>query len=163
MKIELPWTHPGSKTIKHALTGCLQTTWTGAFVDEGTLHIARTGRPPKILGEDSSHLVALIESDRTATLDEIRLEFKRRTGVDVHAQTIINTLGKLGIRRVPKDEAVALKQAEPAPRRYGYTAAHRRHEAKPNHPSCRTDAEWARVRDLFENPDRRGVPPKLSR
>lgn len=92
--------------------------------------MASMRRPPKIQGEDSSHLVALIESDRTTTLDEVRPEFKRRTDIDVHAQTIIMTVGTLGIQRVPKDEAVALKLAEPNPRRNGYTAAQRRHDAE---------------------------------
>ncbi|WP_083953737.1 arginase family protein [Thauera butanivorans] len=68
--------------------------------------MARTGRPPKIQADDAEHLVAIVQSDRTATLDEIRQEFRRRTGIDVHEQTIIKTLGKLGIRRVSSDKAV---------------------------------------------------------
>lgn len=125
--------------------------------------MARTGRPPKIQTEDSAHLVAIVESYRTATLDEIRQEFKRRTGIDVHEQTIVKTLVKLGIQRVPSVQAVRVEQAEAGPRRYGYTEAHRRHEAEQTYPSCLTDTEWARVRDLFENPGGRGVPPKVSR
>lgn len=125
--------------------------------------MARTGRPPKIRLEDSVHLAAIVQSDRTATLDEIRQEFKRRTGIDVHEQTIVKTLSKLGIRRVSSDEAVVVERAEPGPRRYGYTDAHRRHEPEQTYPSCLTDAEWARVCDLFENPGGRGLPPKASR
>lgn len=105
-----------------------------------------------------------MQSDRTATLDEIRQEFKRRTGIDVHEQTIVKTLGKLGIRRVASEKAVVVKRAEAgAMPRYGYTEGHRRHEAEQTYPSCLTDAEWALVSDLFDTPGGRGLPPKVSR
>lgn len=82
--------------------------------------MARTGRPPKIQSEDSVHLVAIVQSDRIATLDEIGQGFKRRIGIDVHEQTIPKLLDKLGIQRVPSDEAIVIKQREPGLRRYGY-------------------------------------------
>lgn len=125
--------------------------------------MGRTGRPPKIRSENSVHLVAIVRSDRTATLDEIGQEFKRRTGIDVHEQTIAKTLDRLGIRRVPSDEAVVIKQGEPGSRRYGYTDVHRRHGPEQTYPSCLTDAEWALVCDLFENSGGRGLPPRVSR
>lgn len=125
--------------------------------------MARTGRPPKIQADDAEHLVAIVQSDRMATLDEIRQEFRRRTGIDVHEQTIIKTLGKLGIRRVSSDKAVVVKQAEPGSPRYGYTDAHRRHEPEQTYPSCLTDAEWALVKELFDTPGGRGLPPRISR
>jgi hypothetical protein len=48
------------------------------------------------------------------------------------------------------------------PPRYGYTAAHRRHEPGQSYPSSLTDAEWALVQDIFENKGR-GLPPRFSR
>ena len=75
--------------------------------------MARTGRPPKIQSEDSVRLVAIVQSDRTTTLDEIGQEFKRRIGIDVHEQTIAKTLDKLGIRRVPSDEAIVISRKNP--------------------------------------------------
>jgi transposase len=125
--------------------------------------MARTGRPAKIQADDVAHLTAIVRSNRTATLPEIRQEFKQRTGIDVHEQTITKTLRKHGIRRVTSDQAVMVTSAEPVPRRYGYTDAHRRHEPEQTYPSCTTDAEWSLVRDLFENAGGRGVPPKISR
>lgn len=121
------------------------------------------GRPPKIQGDDIGHLVAIVQSDPTATLDEIRREFHRRSGIDAHEQTIVATLRKHGIRRVPSDEAVVVESAAPGPRRYGYTAAHRRHEPEQIYPSCLTNAEWDLVQDVFDSPGGRGLPPKVSR
>lgn len=125
--------------------------------------MANPGRPLKIQAADAVHLVAIVESDRTATLSEVRQEFKRRTGIDAHEHTIVKVLNKLGIRRVPNDQAVVIEQAAPAAKRYGYGEAHRRHEPEQIYPSCLTDAEWALVRDLFEKPGGRGLPPKVSR
>jgi transposase len=127
--------------------------------------MAKTGRPTKIQAADAAHLMAIVQADRTATLDEIRQEFKRRTGIEVHAQTIIKALRQHGIRRVSSRQAVTIvaKPAPARPRRYGYTDAHRRHEPEQTFPSCTTDAEWSLVQDVFENSGRRGVPPKVSR
>ena len=108
----------------------------------------RTGRPLKIQAEDVAHLVAILQSDATASLEEIRTEFKRCTGIDVHTQTIIKTLRNHGIKRVGSRDAVVVKKAAPAPVRYGYTDAHRRVEPEQSYPSCLTDAEWELVRDL---------------
>ena len=123
----------------------------------------RTGRPLKIQAEDVAHLVAILQSDATASLEEIRTEFKRCTGIDVHTQTIIKTLRNHGIKRVGSRDAVVVKKAAPAPVRYGYTDAHRRMEPEQSYPSCLTDAEWELVRDLFEVAGARGTPAKVSR
>lgn len=125
--------------------------------------MARTGRPAKIQADDVQHLAAIVQSDPTATLDEIRREFQRRSGIDVHAQTIVVALRKHGIRRVSSHEAVVIETVAERPRRYGYTEAHRRHPPEQIYPSGLTDAEWALVHDLFETPGGRGVPPKVSR
>lgn len=45
------------------------------------------------------------------------------------------------------------------PKRYGYTAAHRREDMSP-HSTNLTDAEWDLVADFFErSPGQRGTPP----
>jgi transposase len=50
-----------------------------------------------------------------------------------------------------------------APRRYGDTARHRAQAPEQRYPSSLTDAEWARVADLFEAPGGRGLPPRHRR
>ena len=46
---------------------------------------------------------------------------------------------------------------------YGYNETRRRQLPEQRYPSCLTDAEWARVTDLFEIQGRRGVLPHHSR
>lgn len=125
--------------------------------------MAKTGRPEKIRAEAVEQLLAIVQLDPTATLEEIRVELRRRSGIDAHEQTIQTTLGRQGIVRVPSRDAVVVKQAKSEVRRYGYTAAHRRHEPEQIYPSCLTDAEWTLVQEVFENPGGRGIPPKVSR
>ncbi|MCD1606612.1 hypothetical protein SAMN05216194_10697 [Stutzerimonas kunmingensis] len=42
------------------------------------------GRPRKLQGDHVAILVAIVESDPTATLEEIGAELARRTGLSVH-------------------------------------------------------------------------------
>jgi transposase len=121
------------------------------------------GRPRKIQGENCTVLAAFVESDPTATLDELRTELKRRTGIDAHEQTIVSTLRRLGIKRVPSREVVTVERGLNAAPRYGYSDAHRRQEPEQTYPSCLTDAEWSLVCDLFENVGGRGLPPQTGR
>jgi hypothetical protein len=86
------------------------------------------GRPPKTRGEHEAVLAQIVESDPTATLDEIGTELVRRTGLKVHEQTLVSTLRRQGLARVCSDDAVVVETAPPAPARYGYTAAHRQLE-----------------------------------
>lgn len=125
--------------------------------------MSKKGRPPKIQGDAETVLIEIVKSDPTVTLDELRQEFKRRTNIDVHEQTLVSCLRKLGIQRVRSAEVVTVKRAEGASSRYGYTSAHRRQEPEQTYPSCLTDAEWMRVSDLFENNNGRGLPPRVSR
>jgi transposase len=122
-----------------------------------------TGRPSKIGDDDAACLVEIVKSDPLATLEEVRREFKRRAGIDVHTQTISTALRKRGIRRVPNRDVVVIEPADAKPSRYGYTDAHRRQTPEQTYPSCLTDAEWALVQSLFENPGGRGLPPRFSR
>lgn len=122
-----------------------------------------SGRPAKIQGEHEAILAQIVESDPTATLAEIGSELTRRTGLKVHGQTLVSTLERRGINRVPSKDAVNVEIAAPTSARYGYTDAHRRLMPEQTYPSCLTDAEWAKVRDLFENEGGRGVPPRHDR
>lgn len=120
-------------------------------------------RPPKIQGAHEATLVQIVESDPAATLEEIGGELFRRTGASAHEQTLVSTLRRKGIERFPNREAVVVETVERGPGRYGYTDAHRRLAPEQTYPSCLTDAEWARVRDLFENQGGRGLPPRIDR
>jgi len=57
------------------------------------------GRAEKIQGENEAILLQIAESDPTATLEEIRLEFARRSGLTVYTQTLVSTLRRKGIER----------------------------------------------------------------
>jgi len=50
------------------------------------------GRARKIQGVHEAILVQIVESDLTATLEEIRLEFARRSALSVHTQTLVSAL-----------------------------------------------------------------------
>ncbi|KOR46040.1 hypothetical protein ADT25_07285 [Xanthomonas oryzae] len=84
------------------------------------------GRPPKIQAEHEAMLVQIVESDPTATIEEVRLELSRRCNVKVHDRTLASTLKRLGIERMPSHEVVTIEKAETDVPRYGYTDAHRR-------------------------------------
>jgi putative transposase len=58
-------------------------------------------------------------------------------------------------------ECAAIQGA--APKRYGYTSAHRRADGASGMNTDLTDAEWALVGDLFERKDPRGTPPGYER
>lgn len=121
------------------------------------------GRPQRIQGEHESVLVEIVTSDRMATLDEIARELERRTGVKAHPQTILSTLRRLGLERVASKDAVRIQTRLEQASRYGYSDAHRRLEPGQTYPGCLTDAEWALVKDIFENDGGRGVPPRYGR
>jgi transposase len=99
----------------------------------------------------------------TATLGELQRELQRRTGVEVHVQTIHKALRMLGIERARAGAAVRVVRRDPEQPRYGYTSAHRRLKLEQTYPSCLTDAEWALVEDLFDHGGERGAPPKYAR
>lgn len=125
--------------------------------------MSNLGRPLKIQGEHAAVLASIVETTPTATLEEIGAEFLRRTGIQAHAQTLVSALGRLGIQRVASHEVVTIEAQTDMPPRYGYTDAHRRLEPEQLYPSCLTNAEWALVKDLFENEGGRGLPPRVAR
>ncbi|KOR49982.1 transposase [Xanthomonas oryzae] len=121
------------------------------------------GRPPKIQAEHEAMLLEIVESDPTATIEEVRLELSRRCNVKVHDRTLASTLKRLGIERMPSHEVVTIEKAETDVPRYGYTDAHRRQTPEQAYPSCLIDAAWELVKDIFENEGGRGSPPRISR
>jgi transposase len=125
--------------------------------------VVKRGRPLKIGEEQRAVLVTIVESNPTATWEEVQAELARRTGMEVHAQTIERALREAGLEHRRGGSGVQVQTAAEAPPRYGYTQAHRRLEPEQTYPSCLTDAEWALVGDLFDNDGGRGKPPKYPR
>jgi len=125
--------------------------------------MGKRGRPAKLSAADRRELVAIVEAQPTATLEEIRQELARRTGVTAHKQTIEKALRAGGFQRKRSGASVASEREPAKGARYGYAASHRRHQGEQRYPSCLTDAEWALVADLFEPAGGRGVPPKYAR
>lgn len=122
--------------------------------------MSKRGRPPKLTAQDYPMLRDVVAARPTATLGEITAAVQERTGQRLDRVTVRKALGAAGVVRHPPARE---RDAQPARRRYGYTAAHRRQAPEQRYPSCLTDAEWALVSDLFDRPDAQGVPPKHSR
>ncbi len=125
--------------------------------------MAQRGRPRKLQVEHRSALVAIVETNPTATLEEIQGELARRTGVQAHAQTILAALHEAGVVRSRDGSAVPVERIAQTTPRYGYTEAHRRLEPEQTYPSCLTDREWNLVEDLFDQTGARGTPPQYER
>lgn len=125
--------------------------------------MAQRGRPTKLKPEDRAVLKRLALSHPSATWAALRDELHAHTGVWVHEQTLRKVLADMGIERRRGAEGVRVVARESDKRRYGYTAAHRRHTPEQTYPSCLTDAEWELVRDLFDNEGARGAPPRYAR
>jgi transposase len=121
------------------------------------------GRPFKIQSAHEAVLTQIVDSDPTATLEEIGAELLRRTGLKVNRQTLVSSLTRIGLMCLPSHDAVVVTVAAAEPKRYGYTDAHRRQAPEQTYPTCLTDAEWALVRDLFEREGGRGLPPRVER
>lgn len=120
------------------------------------------GRPPALKPEHIVVLHDIVTERAQASLQEIADELYDRCGVRVCDATIRRTLRAQGIVRLtPKRRAYTT--ASKAPKRYGYTAAHRREDV-PLYSTNLTDAEWDLVADLFERaPGQRGTPVHYSR
>jgi putative transposase len=124
--------------------------------------MSKRGRPKKI-GEEQHEVLRQIVADRPSlTLSEISRELAARTGIKTHEVTVRKALRAAGLRRV-RGEAAVERQTQAPSGRYGYTAAHRRHDPDQCYPSCLTDAEWLLVDDLFAPAGGRGVPPRYPR
>ena len=125
--------------------------------------MANRGRPCKVAGEDRTALIAIVEQNPMATLDEVQVELARRTGLEVHRETVERALRAAGIERRPSASSVRVEVSEARISRYGYTSAHRRQLPEQTYPSCLTDTEWALVEDLFGNGGGPGLPPRYAR
>lgn len=123
--------------------------------------MSNMGRPKRIGPEAMRLLKQIVSESPTATVDEVTRQLIARTGRSVHAATVRKALREAGIERA---RPAVCRAPVSTPRRYGYTATHRR-ELTPEqgYASCLTDTEWALVADLFEPVDGRGKPPQHSR
>lgn len=120
------------------------------------------GRPSALKPEHIVALHEIVAEHAQASLEEIANELDRRCGLRVCTATIRRTLRAQGIVRLKAKRRVS-PTADKGPKRYGYTAAHRREDA-PLYSTDLTDAEWDLVADLFERaPGQRGTPAHYSR
>lgn len=135
---------------------------------EGTGERKRAGRPPSLGPAELAVLSRIVTEHATDSLRELTARLVRELGVEVSAGTVHRRLKDLGIVRqvaptsagVPADAAASPEEV--APKRYGYTEAHRHQAPEGLYPSCLTDAEWALVADVFEDKVR-GMPRLYSR
>lgn len=120
------------------------------------------GRPSALKAEHIAALHEIVSEHAQASLAEIGSELERRCGVHVCEATIRRVLRAEGIVRLKAKRRV-YPTADKGPKRYGYTAAHRREDV-PFYSTNLTDAEWDLVADLFERaPGQRGTPAHYSR
>lgn len=122
--------------------------------------MSKRGRPKRLGPPDVEILQALVADRPLATLGELTAALVERGGRSVHPATVRAALREAGIQRVRGTPVPAHGAQLP---RYGYTARHRAQAPEQRYPSSLTDAEWARVADLFEAPDGPGLPPRHSR
>ena len=125
----------------------------------------RPGRKPSLNAEHTAVLRAITREQRRSSLDEVTRELFRRAGVKVSTVTVRKALREAGIERLKplrrSGERAAVQGT--APKRYGYTGAHRRADGASGMNTDLTDAEWALVAELFERKDPRGKPPDYER
>jgi len=74
--------------------------------------MSKSRRPPKLKAEHRQELSAIVEANRTATLEEIQLELERRTGLRAHEQTLISALQAAGWTRVRDGSTVQVERSE---------------------------------------------------
>jgi len=125
----------------------------------------RPGRRPALNAEHTAVLRLITQEQPRSSLDEVTRELLRRSGVKVSTVTVRKALRQAGIERLKPlrraGQRAAVQGAAPA--RYGYSATHRRADGASGMNTDLTDAEWARVADLFERPGQRGAPPRYER
>jgi transposase len=127
--------------------------------------LGRPGRRPALNAEHVAALRTITREQPRSSLEEVTLELFRRTGTKVSTVTVRKALREAGIERLKplrRTGERAAAQGE-APKRYGYTTAHRRNDGASGMNTDLTDAEWALVADLFERDGQRGAPPRFER
>ena len=126
---------------------------------------ARPGRRPSLNADHTAALRAIALEQLRSSLDEMTRELFRRAGVKVSTVTVRKALRAAGIERLKPvrraGERAAVQGA--APKRCGYTAAHRRADGASGINTDLRDAEWALVSDLFERAGQRGAPARYER
>jgi putative transposase len=121
------------------------------------------GRPPALKPEHIALLHDIVAERAQDSLQEIADELHHRCGVRVCDATIRRALRAHGIVRLKPVRRTYSTAPAKGPKRYGYTAAHRREDVSPYSTNL-TDAEWELVSDLFERPPgQRGAPAHFSR
>jgi putative transposase len=130
-----------------------------------TERAGRPGRKPSLNAEHTAVLRAIVRERPRCSLDELTRELFRRTGVKVNPVTVRKALRAAGIERLKPQRRAGERAAAQgsAPKRYGYTDAHRRADGASGMNTDLTDAEWALVADLFERDGKRGAPPRFER
>ena len=123
------------------------------------------GRRPSLNADHTAALRAIALEQLRSSLDEMTPELFRRAGVKVSTVTVRKALRDAGIERLKPvrraGERAAVQGA--APKRCGYTAAHRRADGASGINTDLRDAEWALVSDLFERAGQRGAPARYER
>ena len=124
------------------------------------------GRPALLSAVHVEILREFVQAHPRGSLDDATRDLRERCGVDVCSKTVRKALQAAGIARVKPPRQAVSDENGPAgrTRRYGYTSLHRREATQGEYATCLTDAEWARVADLFERPaGSRGMPARLAR
>lgn len=126
----------------------------------------RAGRPPKLNSEQRERLKQLALEHPLLSLPDLTRLFAEREGVKLSSRTVSKYLLDAGLKRTRGKQrrssgagASTAKVSKDSPR---YSARHRDEGDLDRYPHGLTDAEWARVRDLFENRGP-GRPPKHPR
>ncbi len=104
----------------------------------------RPGRKPSLNAEHITVLRAIIQEQPRSSLGEVTRELLGRAGVKVNPVTVRKALREAGVQRLKPlrraGERAAVQGS--APKRYGYTAAHRRSDGASGMNTDLTDAEW---------------------
>lgn len=127
---------------------------------------SRTGPPPSLGETERSIVERLCAEDPHATCETLADRLGRELGRVVAQSTLRRFLGRWGIRKrrpVQSSSEDAGASNASAPKRYGYGPRHRDEGDADRYPSSLTDAEWALVRDIFENGGGPGRPERYSR
>lgn len=127
---------------------------------------SRTGPPPS-LGENERRIVErLCAEDPHVTCETLAERPGRELGRVIAQSTLRRFLGRWGIRKrrpVQSSSKDAGASNALAPKRHGYGPRHRDEGDADRYPSSLTDAEWALVRDIFENDGGPGRPERNCR
>ncbi|EXI71574.1 MAG: Transposase [Candidatus Accumulibacter sp. SK-11] len=135
-------------------------------MERSTSERGRPGRRPALTAEHIEVLRAITCEQPRSSLDEVKRELERRTGVVVCTVTVRRALREAGIERLKPQRRAgerAVAQGTGGALRVGYTEAPRRADGPSGMNTDLTDAEWILVADLFERRGGRGTPARHPR